>query len=191
MDELKAYLEEGFTDETQKEVDKDKPKTKKNIVHNAKNIELAKIYNDAAEYEEELELFEKELEIVNANILKDIPAEFTKKLQDEGRDYTKELKEILVNNWTHMVETQKTHPIEQLELIKKTELCDIVEKLTDMYPEDNNDFEEEIKSVLVKRWEMLIDIKKEHIQEEIDDIYIAGLKPSYVKRIYKQVNGLK
>ena len=28
-------------------------------------------------------------------------------------------------------------------------------------------------------------------KEEIDDIYIEGLKPSYVKKIYKQVHGIK
>jgi hypothetical protein len=188
MDELKAYLEEGFTEETQEKTDKDKSAPKKKSVHNAKNIELAKMYNDAAEYEEELELFEQELEIVNANILKNIPEELSKKLPDEGRDYNKELKDILVSTWTHMVETQKTHPVEQLELISETELCDVVEKLSAMYPD--NDFEAEIKSILVKRLEILISIKQEHIQEEIDDIYIAGLKPSYVKRIHKQVNGL-
>jgi hypothetical protein len=38
--------------------------------------------------------------------------------------------------------------------------------------------------------ETLIDIKKEHIEEEIEEIYIAGLKPSFVKRIYKEYHGL-
>ena len=48
-----------------------------------------------------------------------------------------------------------------------------------------------VREVLVKRWEMLIAIKKEHIEQEIEEIYIAGLKPSFVKRIYKQVHGIK
>jgi len=185
MDELKASLGDG------KEDNKEKSTPKKNTsATDQKNIELAKLYEDLAEYEEELESFENELEIINSNELKDLPASFAKKFSSEDRDYAQELKAILVATWTHLAEVEKTHSAESLELIKETEFCDVVEKLNATYPDYDGSFETEVKNILVKRWEALIAIKKEHIQEEEDDIYIAGLKPSFVKRIYKQVHGI-
>jgi hypothetical protein len=185
MDELKASLGDG------KEDNKEKSSPKKNTsATDKKNIELAKLYEDLAEYEEELEGFEEELEVINTNQLKDLPASLAQKFSSEDRDYAQELKAILVATWTHLAEVEKTHSAELLELIKETDFCDVIEKLNTAYPAYAGDFETEIKDILVKRWEALIAIKKEHIKEEEDDIYIAGLKPSFVKRIYKQVHGI-
>ena len=193
MDELKASLAEEDDDlDPLEKMMKEQASSKKKINKNSeKDIELAKMYEDAAEYEVELEAFEKELEIVNANQLIDIASALTQELPDEERDYAQELKNILVATWTHFVETEKTHPIEQLELIKETEFCDLVKKLSTAYPDYEGDFEADVRKVFVKRWEALISIKKEHIEEEMEEIYIAGLKPSFVKRIYKQVHGIK
>jgi len=193
MDELKAALAEEEDDDLDplEKMMKEQAASKKKINKNSeKDIELAKMYEDAAEYEIELEAFEKELEIVNANQLKDIASVLTQELPDEERDYAQELKNILVATWTHMVETAKTHPAEQLELIKETEFCNIIEILTTAFPDYDGDFEKDVRTILVKRWETLISIKKEHIEEEMEEIYIAGLKPSFVKRIYKQVHGI-
>lgn len=190
MDELKAYLEDGFVEDAQEKTDKDKPASKKkNSATDAKNIELAKMYDNAAEQEKEIELCEKELEIVNATQLKDLVTVLSQELPDEERDYAQELQGILVATWTYRIETEKTHPLEQLTLIKETAFSDVAAKLSEMYPDDN--FDTDIRTILVKRLEMLIAITKEHLKEEIDDIYIAGLKPSFVKRIYKQVHGIK
>lgn len=155
-----------------------------------KNADVAKLYENAAEYEKELELFEKELEIINTNKLKDVASVLTKTLPDEERNYPHELKAAIVTAWKYFVENEKTHPIEQLELIEATEFSDIVEKLMIAYPNYNGDFETSIRGILVKRLETLIAIKKEHIEEEIEEIYIAGLKPSFVKRIYKEYHGI-
>jgi hypothetical protein len=185
MDELKASLGD------QKEDNEEKSTPKKNTsATDQKNIELAKLYEDLAEYEEELEGFEEELKIINATQLKDLAASLAQTLPDENRDYGQELKAILVATWTHLAEVEKTHSAEYLELIQASEFCDVIEKLDSAYPQYDGSFETEIKEILVKRWEALIAIKKEHIQEEEDEIYIAGLKPSFVKRIYKQVHGL-
>ncbi len=185
MDELKASLGED------KEENKEKSSPKKNTsATDQKNIELAKLYEDLAEYEEELEGFEKELEVINSTQIKDLSAALAQKIPDENRDYAHELKAILVATWTHLAEVEKTDAAEYLEHIKETEFCDVIEKLNSVYPEHDGSFETEIKNILVKRWEALIEIKKEHIKEEEDDIYIAGLKPSFVKRIYKQVHRL-
>ena len=182
MEELKAVHA--------KEAGEENPVSKKNSRDNSKNAEIAKMYEDAAEYEEDLKGFEEELEIVNANELKDIAASLIKKFPNEERDYAQELRTILETGWTHLVDVEKTHPKEQLELIKKTEFGDIVEKLNAAYPNYNGDFEADVRDFLVKRWENLISIKKEHIQQELAEIKTTGLKPKYVKRVYEQFHGI-
>lgn len=193
MDELKAALgievDHSIPEGTKKDkIAKLKDSAEKN--NRAKNADVAKLYENAAEYEKELECFEKELKIINTNELKDIARVLAENLPDEERNYPEELKSVLVAGWTHFVEAEKTHPIEELELIKKTEFSDLVDKLSTAYPDYNGDYETTIRGILVKRLETLIAIKKEHIEEEIEEIYIAGLKPSFVKRIYKEFHGI-
>jgi len=182
MEELKATHAE--------EAGEENPAPKKSNAKNAKNAEIAKMYEDAAEYEEDLKGFEEELEIVNANKLKDIAASLIQKFPNEERDYAQELRTILETGWTHFVEVAKTHPKEQLELIKETEFGDVVEKLSAAYPDYNGDFEADVRDLLVKRWENLIAIKKEHIKQELAEIKTTGLKPKYVKRVYEQFHGI-
>jgi len=179
MEELKAaHAEER--DSTPKKKSRD----------NSKNAGLAKMYEDAAEYEDDLKGFEEELEIVNANELKDIAASLIKKFPNEDRDYAQELRTILETGWTYLIDVEKTHPKEQLELIKETEFGDVVEKLSAAYPDYNGDFEADVRNFLVKRWGNLIAIKKEHIKQELAEIKTAGLKPKYVKRVYEQFHGI-
>ena len=188
MDNLKAFLENDDGDGLIQEKKNETASSKKNLSNTMqKNMELAKMWEDAAEYEEELESFEKELAVINANPLKNLPVALTQELEDKERNYGLELKSILEAIWTYKVETEKTHPIEQLQLIKEVNFCDVIEKLTTIFPDYDGDFEKEIKLALVKRWDMLIEMKKEHIKEEEDELYIAGLKPSFVKRMYKQM----
>lgn len=189
MDELKAAL--GIeVEEVSQESSAKIAKLKDSNARNNKNADVAKLYEDAAEYEKELESFEKELEIVNSCKLGDLTCELATKLPDGDRDYAKELKAILLAAWRHFVEVDKTHPVEQLELMSNTEVTDFVNQLCLAYPESNEDFEKSLKEILIKRLETLIAIKKEHIEEEIEEIYIAGLKPSFVKRIYKEFHGI-
>ena len=180
MEELKAT----YGDE-EKETTPKKPKDNR-----GKNAEIAKLYEDAAEYEEDLKGFEEELEIVNANALKDIASALTQAFPEEDRDYAQELNTILEIGWTYFVEDAKTHPKEQLELIKKTEIGDVVEKLNAQYPDFGGDFEKDVRELLVKRWGNLIAIKKEHIAQELAEIKTAGLKPKFVKRAYEQFHGI-
>jgi hypothetical protein len=169
---------------------KEKTSKKKISVQDQKNIELAKLYEDAAEYEKDLEGFEAELEIIKANELDDIAAALDKERPDEERNYTQELKVVLEAGWKNKVENLQTHPQEQLALIQDSDFCDVVEKFNNAFADYDGDFEDEVKDVLVKRWEILIAIKKEHIKEEETELKIAGLKPSFVKRIYKQVQSM-
>lgn len=194
MDELKAFLSsdenDAFQDDTEEQKNKNKVAAEKAAEQKQKNIELAKLYEDAYEYEEELKSFEAELEVVNANKIEELAAALTKELPDEQRDYDKELQGILVATWVYKVETQKTHPQEQLDLIKESTLSNVVEKLNSKFPDYEGDFSKEVKAAFTDRLETLITIKKDHIKEEITELKIAGLKPTFVKRIYKQVNGL-
>lgn len=193
MDELKAALgievDDSTPDASKKEkIAKLKDTAEKN--NRAKNADVAKLYENAAEYEKELECFEKELEIINGNSLKDIALVLSTKLPDVDRNYADELKAVTLAGWTHFVEVEKTHRKEQLDTIEETEFSSLAEKLSEAYPDYNGDFDADIRGILVKRWENLISIKKEHIEEEIEEIYIAGLKPSFVKRIYKEFHGI-
>jgi len=183
MDEMKDFHSENNEE-------KDSTPKKRND-DREKHAEVAKLYEDLAEYEEDLKCFEDELEVVNANELKDIAASLTQKLPDEERDYEKELKAVLEAGWTFMVEVQKTHPKEQLDLIKDSDLSDVVEKFNSTFTDYVGDFETDVRNILVKRWETLIAIKKEHIKEEITEIKTLGLKPNYVKRAYKIYHGIE
>ena len=196
MEKLKSFLSadenDAFKkDDTEGQKEKNEASTKEAIKHNPKNIELAKLYEDAYEYEEELAAFEAELEVVKANKVEELAEALSQELPDEERDYHKELQGILVATWTHKVETQQTHPQEQLDVIKNSTLSDVVEKLSSTFPEYEGDFSKEVKAAFTDRLNTLITIKKDHIKEEMDDLKIAGLKPSFVKRIYKQVHGIK
>ncbi|QSZ42557.1 hypothetical protein GJV85_10710 [Sulfurimonas aquatica] len=191
MEELKAtYALDTQEAAPEKTIDDEKAELAKKK-KNEKDAALAKLYEDAAEYEEELESFENELAVVKANEIKDIPEALSKELPNEERDYSTELQAILIAHWTHLVEVQKTNELGELEIIKTSNFSDVVEKLTNSYPNYEGNFEIDIKNILIKRLETLIAIKKEHIEEEMDEIYIAGLKPSFVKRIYKQYHGIK
>ncbi|WP_373030148.1 hypothetical protein [Sulfurovum sp.] len=188
--ETKRYMELQMEELKAAHAEKEDSAPKKNSRDNSKNAEIAKMYEDAAEYEADLKGFEEELEIVNANELKDIATALIQNFPNEDRDYAQELRTILETGWTHFVEVVKTHPKEQLELIKETEFGDVVEKLNTSYPDYTGDFETEVRDLLVKRWENLITIKQEHIKQELAEIKTTGLKPKYVKRVYEQFHGI-
>jgi hypothetical protein len=181
MEELK----EAYAVEEEKKA----PKTSEE--NNKKNAEIAKLYEDAAEYEEDLKGFEEELEVINANATKDLVNAFNEAFPDDARDFEVEFKNILDATWKHYVEVDKTHPQEQLDVIATSKFSKVVDNLNAAFPDYSGDFEAEVKSVFVTRYETLIAIKKEHIKEEIAEIKIMGLKPNYVQRIYKQFHGIK
>jgi len=164
---------------------------KKNNNNNSKNAEIAKLYEDAAEYEEDLKSFEAELEIITTNSFADIPKLLVEKFSNDERDYVQEIKNLLEFTWKSYTQEQKPNAKEQLQIIQSTKLSDLINILTQTYPVYEGDFESEIKELLITRWETLIAIKKEHIKEEITEIKIMGLKPNYVQRIYKQYHGIE
>lgn len=128
MEELKATygVEKEDSTSVNSKVDK---------ARNEKDAEIAKLYEDAAEYEEDLKYFEEELKTIQSTDLADIAAVLTKKFPETERDFAQELKVVLEAGWKHSVDVEKTHPKEQLELIKETKFCDVVEKFKTTYPD--------------------------------------------------------
>lgn len=172
-------------------IDKTAPKNPKSDNSRSANSEkIAKLYEDAAEYEEELKCFEDELVVINANELKDIPSALTKAFPDYDGNYSNELKVVLEAGWTYLVEVEKTHPQEALEIIKETEFTDALEKLNTRFSDPTNDFETDIRNILVKRWEMLVSIKKEHVKEELAEMKLRGMKPDHIRKVYRKFHGL-
>jgi len=156
-----------------------------------KNAKIAALYDDIAEYEKNLKGFQAELELIKENTMKHIAIALREKFPKEERDYAKELGAVLEAGWTQLVEVAQSHPKEQLELIRQTEFGDVAEKLNAQYPEYGGDFEAEIRGILVKRWEILIETIKEHIKDEKYDMKIRGLKPDYVEGVYKKYHGIE
>lgn len=169
----------------------DSPRNTKPVNYKTENNrKIAELYEDAAEYKIELMGFEKELKLINAYELKDVLAALMQKFPNYEGNYAKEFETILAAHWTELVEVKKTHPQEQLYLIKETPFNEVAQKLQSAYPDNEVSFEDSIKKCLVKRWEMLVSIKKEHIKEEITEIKMSGLKPDYAEKIYNRYHGL-
>lgn len=179
----------------EREIDEEAEAAKrKALSYREEDAEIAGLYADVAEYEQDLKCFEAELEVIKNNELDAIlPAflELTIKSSDEDRDYADELKEVLVAGWKNLVEYEKCHPEEELAFIKANSYGDILETFRVTFPEYVGEIEVDIKAILTKRWAFLVQIKKEHIKEEISDLKIRGLKPHYAERVYKRYHGLK
>ena len=155
------------------------------------DLEIATLYADAAEYEAELVRFEQELEILKANDVKALTTAMAERFADEAQNYAQELKAVVETGWKQLVEVARTHPAEQLMLIRETDFESIPEKLAGAFPGYEGDFEAEIKGMLLQRWAMYIEVKKEHIKEEIGYIKALGLKPHYAKKVYKRYHGIE
>lgn len=166
------------------------PKNKHNNDRSENSRKIAKLYEDAAEYEEELEFFEKELEIINANELSTMIEALTTNPPNPEGNYEQELQMVLISHWTHFVEVAKTHPKEQLVLIEKTKICDLVATMKKEFSDYEGDFETEIKEILIKRWEMLVEIKKEHVADERAEMKLRGMKPDHIRKVYRKYHGL-
>jgi hypothetical protein len=156
----------------------------------ANNAKIATLYEDAAEYEAELEAFEKELEILNENALSELVEKLNENNPAYEGDYAKEIATVVVNAWGQLVEEQKSDASEQLELLKQTAFSDMVEKLSSAFSEYAGDFEAEIREILVKRWEFLIEMKKEHVADERAELKLRGMKPDHVRKVYYNYHGV-
>ena len=165
--------------------------TKARNAQKEKNAKIAALYDDIAEYEKNLKGFQAELDLIKENALKDIASALREKFPNEERDYAKELDAVLEAGWTQLVEIAQSHPKEQLEFIRQTDFGDVAEGLNAAYPEYEGDFEAEIRAILVKRWEMIIETIKGHIKDEKYDMKIRGLKPDYVEGVYKKYHGIE
>jgi len=148
----------------------------------ANSAKIAKLYDDAGEYEADLEGFEHELDLINQQELKDIIQSLRQTFPNYEGDYAKELQNVLEIWWKQGIEIDKTLPKEPLEIISSNDFNTAITKLPN--------FEKEIRDILVKRWEMIINIKKEHIKEELAEMKLRGMKPDHVRKVYRAYHGL-
>ena len=142
------------------------------------NRKIAELYDDAAEYEAELKGFEAELEILNENALADLVVKLNENNPEYEGDYAKEISEVAINGFTQLVDA-KTHTTEQLELVKQID-----------FTAYTGDFEAELKEILVKRWEFLIEMKKEHIADERAEMKLMGMKPDHIRKVHYNYHGV-
>jgi len=168
---------DALKDEHGVDIDSSKDRIPKNA-RSANNKKLAEIYNDAAEYEAELKGFEAELAILNDNALSDLVAKLNENNPEYEGNYAKEIAEAAVNGMTQLVEA-KSHTKEQLELVKKMD-----------FTAYSGELESEIREILVKRWEFLVEIKKEHIADERAEMKLMGMKPDHLRKVYYNYHGL-
>ena len=168
---------DALKDEHGVDIESSKNRIPKNA-RSANNAKLAKLYEDAGEYEAELKGFESELEILNDNALQDLLINLNDNTPEYEGDYASEVAEVVVNGFTQLVEENR-HTQEELERVKNTD-----------FSEYSQEFESDIKEILVKRWEFLIDIKKEHIADERADMKLQGMKPDHIRKVYYNYHGL-
>lgn len=184
MDELKTEIEE--IEHVEEKPITSTPQPPKNSRNN--DAEIAALYEDAAEYELELEWFEKELATLQSNHLTQLVDSLNAIHPEYEGDYEKEVKSVLENGWQLLVQKNSNYCDEYLEVLKGLSVSEAVQKLSQM--QSDIDFEADFKSILQERWNNIIAIKKEHIKEEIAEIKTRGLKPDYVKKIYKRFHGI-
>jgi len=168
---------DALKDEHGVDIDSSKNRIPKNA-RSANNAKLAALYEDAGEYEAELKGFEKEFEVLIDNALADLVAKLNENSPEYEGNYAKEISEVAVNGFTQLVEA-KTHTQEQLALVKQMD-----------FTAYNGDFETDIKEILMKRWEFLISIKKEHVADERAEMKLQGMKPDHIRKVYYNYHGL-
>lgn len=186
----KLYLELQM-DELRESLGVEVPLKSANSAQNEKNAQLAKLYEDAAEYEAQLLSFERELEVINNVAIEDMVSQLTLQLPDENRDFAQELKAIVLAGWSQFSDVDSAHIDTQLALINASHFHEIPQRMHEAYADYEKDFAVIMRTILVKSLENDIAIKKLHIEEEMEEIYVAGLKPSFVKKIYKKYYGLE
>jgi hypothetical protein len=183
MEELRASL--GITKE------ESDTKKKPDNTRSEANAKIAALYEAAGEYEAELERFEAELGLIESHGLSELVVVLGEAFPGEEGSVEQELKSVVEAGWRQLAEVKQTHPVEQIALIDGSEFDDILSTLKAQYPEYEGDFEAQMKEILVKRWEMLIEIKKEHIAEEREEIEEhRGLKPDYARGVYRKYHSL-
>ena len=77
-----------------------------------------------------------------------------------------------------------------LEIVQNTPIKDLVDKLNEYNDKYDGNYENEIREVLVKRWNVAIDITKEFIQEEEEQLKNI-IKPKYAKKVFDELRAKK
>lgn len=177
MDELKET--HGVTAEEEIQVDQSGME---------KDREIAELYADLAEYKLDLKCFEDELHLVKNNSVKDI-LNVLEEYKLDSRNYNDDLMSVLDYSIKQKIQEDSSYNIIPLDLVEGEKYSNAISKLIEKSTLEV--IEKEIKEIFIKRWNMLIEIKKEHIKEETAEIKVRGLKPYYAQRIYNRYHGLE
>jgi hypothetical protein len=151
-----------------------------------KDREIAELYEDLYEYKLDLKCFEDELFLIKKHEIKEILDIFEEYKVDK-RDYKKDLVAVMEHFWKLEVDAGK-YDASQLDAINGLGFNEMVDKLIEL---NGAEVIEVIKNILIKRWELLIEMKKEHIKDEEKGIKVTGLKIYYAERIYKRFHGIE
>jgi hypothetical protein len=150
-----------------------------------KDREIAELYEDVYQYKLDKKCFEDELVLVKKHELNEL-LNVLNEYKLDSRDYNTDLMGVIEHNWQQKIENNKCDA-SQLELIKGKDFNSALEILVEI---NNDTILNEIKDIFIARWEMLVEIKKEHIKEEEKEIKVRGLKTYYAERVYKRYHGL-
>ena len=143
-----------------------------------KDREIAELYEDIYQYKLDKKCFEDELVLIEKNSILSILSILNEHKLD-SRDYNADLMGVLEHS---------NFNDKQLELITGKDFNSAIEALVELNGED---IVNDVKEAFLKRWKLLIEIKKEHIKDEEKDIKVLGLKPYYAQRVYKRYHGLE
>jgi len=177
MEELKeAYGVEKQEDETQEGENKHRTE---------QNAKIAQMYEDAAAYEKSLKGFEEALALMEEVSVTQLPSALlacSDKSEDELRT---SLKEMVCNA---MKEGKYASYLSKISDISFEEIPQVMSEVSGY---DLETVEAEMKQILKREWEILAAVAKEHLDDEIAEIKITGLKPKYAKRVYELYHGIK
>lgn len=150
-----------------------------------KDREIAELYEDLYQYKQDLKCFEDELALINRHEVEEL-LDIFEDYKLDSRDYNKDLIGIIEHHLQQKLEKGE-YEASTLELLKGKNFQHTIEALV-----KTNTIEilSELKDTFIKRWEILIEIKKEHIKEEEKEIKVRGLKPYYAERVYKRYHGI-
>lgn len=144
--------------------------------------EIAELYADVYEYKLDLKMFSDELVLIKRNELKDLLGEL-EEFNLDSRDYHEDLLNVLY----HTIDTQELFDANVRKKIEAKDFNDALDIVVDIY---GNDILDKLKEFFIQRWELIINIKKDHIKDEESEIKVRGLKTYYAERVYKRYHGL-
>lgn len=151
--------------------------------------EIADLYSDCAEYEDELDRFERELEIIATHPIDTLAEALAQASDDDLQETMQKLHAVILHGYEHKCEQGEVSQ-EIVDLVAGTGYAALVSTLAKAHGLEREPVQTQLRAMLEQRWQLYIDIKKEHIKEEVSYIKALGLKPHYAQKVYRRYHGL-